>query len=136
LNAAEEVPSRTRTVPAVTLAIQHRERSSPASNGTLSAFVGQGATSAGVVVQSVPDVEDGLWVGTSATDRVWVVFIDDAEPPCQIAVGDKVNFTGKVVANPPNFAATVGLADADGAAQLTTQAAHIEVPETGVTLAK
>lgn len=103
--------------------------------GTLTAYVGQTATSASTPVQAVPDVEDGLWVGTSPTDRVWVVLIDDAEPPYDIALGDKVNFTGKLVPNPPNFAASIGLTDADGAAQLTAQAAHIEVAETGVTLA-
>jgi hypothetical protein len=106
-----------------------------APGGTLTAFVGQDATSKGVTVQSVPDVEDGLWVGTSPTDRVWVTLIDDAEPPYTIALGDKVNFVGKVVANPPSFAASAGLSAADGAAQLDTQAAHIEVAETGVTLA-
>lgn len=106
-----------------------------APDGTLTAFVGQTATSTGVTVQSVP-ADEGFWVGTSATDRVWVQIIGGGESPYKVTAGDKVDFTGTVVANATDFPATVGLTAADGAAQLTTQAAHIEVPQGGVTLTK
>lgn len=106
-----------------------------APDGTLTAFVGQTATSTGVTVQSVP-ADEGFWVGTSATDRVWVQIIGGGESPYKVTAGDKVDFTGTIVENATDFPATVGLTEADGAAQLTTQAAHIEVPQGKVTLTK
>lgn len=106
-----------------------------APDGTLTAYVDQTATAAGVQVQSVP-ADEGFWVGTSETDRVWVQIIGDGESPYQVTVGDLVDFTGTVVAHDATFADTVELPEADGATQLTTQAAHVEVAQGGVALSQ
>lgn len=45
------------------------------------------------------------------------------------SAGDLVEFTGQVVAHDPGFAAQVGVDPDGGAAQLTVQAAHIDVPQ-------
>lgn len=106
-----------------------------ATNSKYTALAGQAATGKQVVVQSVP-ANEGFWVGTSETDRVWVQLIGRGESPEKVTPGAKASFTGKIVANPPNYPATVGLTAAEGAAQLTSQGAHIEVPQNGLSLSK
>lgn len=103
-----------------------------APEGTLTAYVDQPATSTGVTVQSVP-ADEGFWVGTSTTDRVWVQLVGEGESPYQVRAGDTVTFTGTVVGHPTDYPATMGLSTADGADQLSTQAAHIEVAQDGLT---
>jgi hypothetical protein len=94
--------------------------------GELTAHAGKAVTGRGVLVQSVP-ADEGFWVGTSATDRVWVQLSGTGESGYVVRQGDRVEFTGRVVANDPGFAARVGVDSAEGADQLTRQAAHIEV---------
>lgn len=106
-----------------------------ATGGKYTALVDQTATADRVTVQSVP-VDAGFWVGTSETDRVWVQLTGPGESPYKVTPGSKVSFTGTIVGNPPNFPATVGLTEAAGAAQLTSQGAHIALPKIGLTLFK
>ena len=95
---------------------------------------GQAVTGSAVQVLSVP-ADEGFWVGTSDTQRVWVQLTGTAgESPYQVRQGDRVDFTGTVVAHDPGFAATVGVDDAEGAAQLTAQAQHIEVDRAALAL--
>jgi hypothetical protein len=79
-----------------------------------------------VLVQSVP-ADEGFWVGTSETDRVWVQLSGTDESGYVVQQGDRVDFTGQVTAHDPGFATQVGVAAAEGADQLDQQAAHIEV---------
>ncbi|WP_345379916.1 hypothetical protein [Pseudonocardia yuanmonensis] len=96
-------------------------------NGELSGLVGRAVTAQRVAVQSVP-ADEGFWVGTSDTDRVWVqLTTQPGESPYRVAVGDRVDFTGSVVAQDAGFAQQVGVDAAEGADQLTRQAAHLEV---------
>lgn len=107
-----------------------------APDGILTAYVGQPATANAVTVQSVP-ADEGFWVGSSATDRVWVQLTGSGESPYTVRAGYTVSFTtGQVVANPAGYPATAGLAAADGAAQLTSQAAHVEVAKDALQLTK
>ena len=101
----------------------------------LAAVTGQGARATGVQVLTVP-ADEGFWVGTSDTARTWVQLTGSGESSYQVTAGDTVDFTGTVTANPAGYAQTVGLTDADGAAQLTTQGQHIEVAKDAVTLSK
>jgi hypothetical protein len=95
--------------------------------GELTSQVGKAVTGQGVLVQSVP-ADEGFWVGTSATDRVWVQLSGTGESGYVVKQGDRVDFTGKVVAHDPGFATQVGVDDAaEGANQLGQQGAHIEV---------
>lgn len=96
-------------------------------NGELTTQVGQPASSAGATVQSVP-ADEGFWVGTSETDRVWVALTGEAgESGYTVQPGDQVDFTGQVVAHDAGFAEQSGVDTAEGAELLTAQAAHIEV---------
>ena len=94
--------------------------------GELTSAVGKTVTARGVVVQSVP-ADEGFWLGPSETDRVWVQLGGTGESGYVVRQGDRVEFTGRVVANDPGFAARVGVDSAEGADQLTRQAAHIAV---------
>jgi hypothetical protein len=95
-------------------------------NGELTSQVGKAATAQGVLVQSVP-ADEGFWVGTSETDRVWVQLSGTDESGYEVQQGDRVDFTGQVTAHDPGFPTQVGVNAAEGADQLDQQAAHIEV---------
>ncbi|RBY88280.1 hypothetical protein [Blastococcus sp. TF02A-26] len=100
----------------------------------LAAVTGQQATGTAVQVLSVP-ADEGFWVGTSDTDRVWVQLTGEAgESPYQVQEGDTVDFEGTVVAHDAGFAGQVGVDPAEGADQLTQQAQHIEVAKSAVRL--
>lgn len=101
----------------------------------LSSYAGQAATARTVEVQSVP-ADEGFWVGSSATDRVWVQLTGAAgESPVTVKAGDRISFSGgKVVATPAGYATRVGVDAAEGAAQLAAQKAHVEIAKNAITL--
>jgi hypothetical protein len=99
----------------------------------LAALTGQPVTATAVQVLSVP-ADEGFWVGTSDTARVWVQLTGGGESGYQVVEGDTVDFTGTLLPHDDTFASTVGVDDAEGAAQLTAQAQHVEVAKDAVTL--
>ena len=102
----------------------------------LAEFAGQPATATGVQVLSVP-ADEGFWVGSSDTERVWVQLTGEAgESPYQVQEGDTVDFEGTVVAHDEGFAGEVGVDEASGAAQLTEQGHHLEVAKSAVQLSE
>jgi hypothetical protein len=97
------------------------------ANGELTALVGRTATGKSVAVRSVPS-DEGFWVGSSDTDRVWVeLTVPAGESPYQVTPGQLVDFTGPVTAHDAGFAGQVGVDAAEGADQLTKEAAHVSV---------
>jgi len=97
----------------------------PLPDARLAPYVGETVTATGVLVQAVV-ADEGFWVGENAADRVWVQLrISTSESRERVRAGDRVSFRGTVVANLPDFAQEVGVTAAEGAAQLTLQAAHI-----------
>ena len=100
-------------------------------NGELSSQVGKTATAQGVLVQSVP-ADEGFWVGTSETDRVWVQLSGTGESGYVVQQGDRVDFTGQIAAHDPGFATQVGVDPAEGAEQLGQQGSHIEVAKSAL----
>lgn len=104
-------------------------------DGNLSAYVGEKATATAVQVQSVP-ADEGFWVGSSATDRVWVQLTGGSgESPYKVKKGDAVSFTGMVAANGSGFAAKAGVTDAEGKKLLSAQGQHIAVAKSALKLA-
>jgi hypothetical protein len=99
----------------------------------LAGLSGQPVTGSAVQVLSVP-ADEGFWAGTSDTARVWVQLTGDSESTYQVAQGDTVDFAGTLVGHDSTFASTVGVDEAEGAAQLTTQAQHVEVAKNAVSL--
>jgi hypothetical protein len=97
-------------------------------DGSLTGLVGQPAVGSGVTVVSVP-ADEGFWVGTGETDRVWVQLTGSGESGYVVTQGDRVEFTGSVVAHDPGYAERIGVDPAEGAEQLTAHGAHLEVPK-------
>lgn len=95
-------------------------------DGSLAGYVREPAVGRGVTVLSVP-ADEGFWIGTSDTDRVWVQLIGAGESPYVVRPGDTVSFDGVVVAHGADFPARVCVGTEQGADLLATQAAHIEV---------
>jgi hypothetical protein len=96
-------------------------------NGELSALVGRTVTAQGVAVQSVPS-DEGFWIGSSDTDRVWVqLTVPAGESPFTVQPGQRLDFTGPMTAHGADFAQVVGVDAAEGADQLVREAAHVEV---------
>jgi hypothetical protein len=92
----------------------------------LAPLVGQTASGRAVPVQSVP-ADEGFWIGTSTSDRVWVQLSTSEESAVQIVPGQLLDLSGPVVSHGADFAGKAGVPAQDGAEQLTRQAAHLEV---------
>ncbi len=94
----------------------------------------QDATGTGVRVQSVP-ADEGFWVGTSVSNRIWVQLTGDAgESAYQVKEGDTVDFTGVITSHDATFPTTVGVTRQEGADQLTQQGGHLSVDKQRITL--
>ncbi len=94
----------------------------------------QQAVGRAVRVQSVP-ADEGFWVGTSPTDRIWVQLTGTrGESDYKVREGDTVDFTGTVTQAPDGFATDAGVTAAEGADQLTRQGHYIAVPSSSVRL--
>ncbi|MGI8698557.1 MAG: RNA polymerase sigma factor [Mycobacteriales bacterium] len=100
----------------------------PLPGGLLTPYVGRTVTATRVAVPSVA-ADEGFWVGTSPTNRVWVQLRvrSGGESRDSAKAGQIVSFQGVVVANPPGFPERLGVTPAEGAAQLERQGAHISV---------
>ena len=102
----------------------------------LGGISGQQVTATGVRVLSVP-ADEGFWVGSSETQRVWVQLTGEAgESPYQVEEGDVVDFSAAVVAHDPSFTGQVGVDQAEGATQLTDQGQHLEAAKSAVRLSR
>ncbi len=95
---------------------------------------GQQAVGHAVKVQSVP-ADEGFWVGTSTTDRLWVQLSGThGESDYTVKKGDAIDFTGTVKPANKRFASSVGLTASEGADQLTQQGHYISAPSSSVEL--
>jgi len=104
--------------------------SSVDSAGSLGARTGLVVQAQGVQVLSTPTA-DGAWVGTSTDNRVYVQQVEQSASGVGFAVGQRLSFTGNLVANPPSLPGQVG----DGADLLTRLGQHVEVFRGAVTVA-
>ena len=100
----------------------------------LGGLTGQPVSATGARVLSVP-ADEGFWLGTSETERVWVQLTGEAgESPYQVQEGDLVDFEGTVEAHDAAFTEQAGVDDAEGAQQLADQAVHLTVAKSAVRL--
>lgn len=92
-----------------------------------------------VTAENVPVLEvsanEGFWVGDAARGRVWVQLATGAESPQQVQAGQRVSFSGLVEAHDGAFPAQVGVDDAEGAALLAQQGAHVTADPATVAVA-
>jgi RNA polymerase sigma factor (sigma-70 family) len=95
--------------------------------GPLHAYVGLPAVADRVPVLSV-DADEGFWIGWTPEARIWVQLETPTESPVQVSVGQLVSFhTGRIVAHDTAYIDTL-VTEAEGAAELMEQGAHISVP--------
>ncbi len=104
--------------------------SSVDSAGSLGARTGLVVQAQGVQVLSTPTA-DGAWVGTSTDNRVYVQQVGQSASGVGFAVGQRLSFTGNLVANSPSLPGQVD----DGADLLTRLGQHVEVFRGAVTVA-
>jgi hypothetical protein len=104
-----------------------------ANLGKLGSFDGKAATGRKVQVQSVV-ADEGFWVGSSAADRVFVYLTPEArksngESGFQVKAGQSIDLSGTVARLGGEGARALGVTDAEGARQLTTQAAYVRADQ-------
>jgi hypothetical protein len=108
----------------------------PAPAGGLATYSGKGAQARSVPVESVV-ADEGFWVGTSETDRVFVFFAADnagSESRVQVEEGQTISFDGMVKPLPPDFATAFEVDAAEGVDQLEQQGQYIEIAPDAITL--
>jgi hypothetical protein len=103
-----------------------------APGGRLGALTGERAAGTARVESVVAD--EGFWVGTDATRRVFVLLTPQArrsagESAFQVQPGQTVSLEGTVKASSPEFAQAAGVTDAEGARLLVTQGGYVEATE-------
>jgi hypothetical protein len=86
---------------------------------------GQAVEARGVRVRSVAG--RGFWVGSSEADRVYVELDARADPSRAVAVGQRVSFVGRLVANTPEHLGELGVTAPADKAQLERQGHHVDV---------
>lgn len=89
---------------------------------TLREFAGNEVVATDVPVESVAG--DGFWVGTTKSDRVYVL-----APKAKVKPGDVVSFEGVVRKHAKNYAKSVGVGKKKGAKRLNSLGGHIETDE-------
>jgi RNA polymerase sigma factor (sigma-70 family) len=87
----------------------------------------------GVVVRSVVG-DEAFWVGSSEADQLLVVLTGSVESPQQIAPGQALDFTGRLVPNTPETAASAGVDASEHADLLARQGVHLEVAQEALTV--
>jgi RNA polymerase sigma factor (sigma-70 family) len=97
---------------------------------SLRPLTGRTATASGVTVVAAR-TRNGFWIG-SARARIWVQLVGPLRP-LQIRAGNRVRFTGTLVANPSSFPAQAAVSGRD-AALLARQGAHLEVNTTRISV--
>jgi RNA polymerase sigma factor (sigma-70 family) len=104
--------------------------------GRLADLAGQRVQARGVRVLAVP-ADEGFWVGDSEGRRVWVQLRTGQGRESRVGVrrGQRLTFTALVVRNDAGFLGRAGVSQADGAAELARQGAHLEVAAADITVA-
>ncbi len=98
---------------------------------SLRSMIGAHADASGVVVVAAV-THDGFWIG-SAQARIWVQLTGPLRS-LSVRSGDRVRFSGTVVANSPSFSHQAGLTSPGDIELLTRQGVHVAVSTTGISV--
>ena len=94
----------------------------------LAPHAGREVRAEGATVESVP-TQEGFWVGSSRSDRVWVDLDGGGAISQPVTPGQRVSFVGRLVANHAELPAQLGLTAPADVAQLEAQGFHISITE-------
>jgi RNA polymerase sigma factor (sigma-70 family) len=104
----------------------------PIPPGGLAAYANVDVLARDVIVLQVVEGR-GAWVGIDGTNQIWVEFtnplVTDAAPqavPADVTVGTRIDFTGRLSDNPPDYDQELGL-DPEHAATLAAAGFHLHV---------
>ncbi|MCW2680980.1 MAG: hypothetical protein JWM62_2381 [Frankiales bacterium] len=100
--------------------------------GRVAELAGEQASGTARVESVVAD--EGFWVGSDATRRVFVFLTPEArrsagESGFQVQAGQTVQLQGTVKPSSPEFARAAGVTGAEGAGQLASQGGYVEATE-------
>jgi RNA polymerase sigma factor (sigma-70 family) len=113
------------------LSVGGRPVNDAAARGSLRSLIGDAADASGVSVVATV-TRNGFWIGT-AQARIWVQLIGPLRT-FQVHAGDRVRFAGQVIANSPDYPASVGLTSRGDAGLLSRQGAHLAVSTTKISV--
>ena len=108
----------------------------PAPAGGLQTYATKGAQARSVPVQSVV-ADEGFWIGSSESDRLFVFFAADnagTESRVQVEEGQTISFDGVVKPIPQDVTTTFEVDEAEGAQQLRQQGHYIEIAPDAITV--
>ena len=105
----------------------------PGGGVSLSSLVGQQIVARRAAVVAVV-THNGFWVGSAPAVRVWVELVGPLRS-FQVTVGEHVSFQAPLVAQPPSYAAGIGVDPAEGEALLDAERAHLAVSTTAIVIA-
>jgi RNA polymerase sigma factor (sigma-70 family) len=81
-----------------------------------------------VRVLSVP-ADEGFWVGSDTSDRLFVRLVGAGESRPTVAVGDVVSFSGRMLRPEPGLARALGVSAQEGAADLVRDDGYVAVQQ-------
>lgn len=102
----------------------------PGNSRAAQTYVGQMVRGTNVIVQSPMDLKDGFWVGDSPSDSYFVDLADSlttipSGPVVQLNQGQRVSFTGQLIANTPQYLAEARSDTIPGLDKIAAQGYHI-----------
>ncbi len=127
-------PSASASTPAEVigqLSVGGQRVSDAAAGGSLRSLIGEAADASDVAVVATV-TRNGFWIGTVQA-RIWVQLVGPLRT-FQVRAGDRVRFTGQVIANPRDYPGSVGLTSRDDAGLLSRQGVHLTVSTTKISV--
>jgi hypothetical protein len=95
-----------------------------AAPGSLAPLAGQTVTGTDARVQEVVS-DEGFWVGTGATDRVFIQLRRTSESPFKVRAGQRVDLRGTLRKADGSFLERSGVTDGEGRDLLQRQGAYV-----------
>ncbi len=124
--------SPTTTVAATSPVMSEKRSLLPIPTQGLTPFIGRPVRARAALVLAVR-ADEGAWIGSDKSARIWVQFDGSGESPFHLRSGQHITFTGRLVPTTPGFVLRAGIPEPDRAVVLA-QGAHISAHTSTVTV--